>query len=248
MEHSTISIDMDYKEDEELIVKPIQVEKFEMENVNENFPQHPTLLYTCSPTGSGKSTLVQYLLASPYNQYFNKIFYFCPTMHQASWKKFKIDYDRVYPHYSDADFEKVLEEIKQDEDEKCLIVIDDCTATNLFRRENAISRFVFNHRHFPSSKTGTSIWIISHQYKAIPKNVRSVIKDLLIFQIHSGEEIKEIAEDVRGLMSMKDFLKLYHLCTDEKYNFMYVKKEVKDQSERIRRNFNTIFKITYNKD
>ena len=60
----------------------------------------------------------------------------------------------------------------------------------------------------------------------------------------SDEEFKLIAEDRKGqALSLKEFKQLYHLCTDEKYNFMYIKKEYPDIHRRIRRNFNTILYI-----
>jgi len=239
-----ISVDIKYLNDEELIIKPIGSAKRDKPNINENFPIHPTLIFCASGTGAGKTTLLQYLLAVPYNCFFNKIFFFCPTL-DGAWKKFKINEERVYTQYTDAAFQKVLDEIKEDEDSDCLIIIDDCTGTNLFKRNNLISQFVFNHRHFPSLNTGTSLFFVGHNWHTLPKQIRAVVKDVILFKIHSVEELKEIADDLRGLMSMKDFMKIYHACTKDKYNFMYIKREAEDSTEMFRKNFNTILKIEY---
>lgn len=247
-----IDIDLEYVKDPILVIQPLNTKAHEPINIHPNFPQHPSLLYVCAGMGSGKTALIQYLLVVAYCQFFNKIFYFSPTLHQESWEKIKKDPDRVYEHYSDENFNKVLAEIKEDKDERCLIVIDDCTATNIFRRENALSKFIFNHRQYPTQETGTSVWIISHQYKTVPKNVRSVVKDLIIFKLRSGVELDEIATDVRGLIPKKEFIHLYSLCTEKQYSFMYIAKEQRDEESdgkmndiRIRKNFNTIFKISY---
>jgi hypothetical protein len=246
---------IEYDETPELLVQSVQPSFQKEHSVNPMFPEHPTLLYITSPTGAGKTNLVQYMLIEPYNQFFDKIFIFCPTLHQPSWKKLKLDPTRCFKQYTDATFLQVLEEIKKDPDEKALIIIDDCTATNLFKKNNAISQFSFNHRHYPESVSvdkpspGTSMWIISHQYKTLPMQVRGIIKDLIMFRIHSDEEFKLIAEDCKGqALSFKEFKYLYHLCTDEKYNFMYIKKECPDVSKRIRRNFNTILTISQEDD
>lgn len=248
MEDPKILVDIDFNPDNQLIIKPIEVKQNDPINIHPNFPQHPSLLYMAAPMGSGKTALIQYLLIEPYKQFFNKIFIFCPTLHQPSWKKIKLDYQRCYDHYTEEDFQKVLDEIKKDPDERCLIIVDDSTATNLFRRNNGISKFVFNHRHYPSPYTGTSLWIASHQYKTLPKNVRSVVKDIIIFKLRSNDELDEIMTDIRGSIPKKDFYKLYYACIADKYGFMYVAKESQDENgkdTRIRKNFNIIFKIQY---
>lgn len=251
----SLKLSLEYDETPQLLVQSVQPQFNKETSVNPMFPEHPTLLYITSPTGSGKSNLVQYMLVEPYNQFFDKIFVFCPTLHQPSWKKLQLNPDRCFSTYSEASFNKVLEDIKKDPEDKSLILIDDCTGSNLFKKNNGISQFCFNHRHYPESTSpdkpspGTSVWIISHQYKTLPMQVRGIIKDLIMFRIHSEEEFKLISEDCKGqALSTKDFSKLYHLCTDEKYNFMYIKKECPDVSRRIRRNFNTILHLEDEKD
>lgn len=245
-----MKITLEYDEEPLLLVQSVQPQFNKESTVNPMFPEHPTLLYITSPTGAGKTNLIQYMLIEPYNQFFDKIFVFCPTLHQPSWRKLNLNPQRTFPIYSDEAFTQVLEEIKKDPDEKALIIIDDCTATNLFKKNNRISQFAFNHRHYPEAispnkpSPGTSMWIISHQYKTLPMQVRGIIKDLIMFRIHSDEEFKLIAEDCKGqALTLKEFKQLYHLCTDEKYNFMYIKKEYPDIHRRIRRNFNTILYI-----
>ena len=216
-----IEISIRHDDNPDLIVTAVNPKESVDFGIDKNLPQHPTLLYIASPTGAGKTNLIQWLLVKPYNQFFNKIFYFCSTMHQDSWKMIQVDKDKVYSHYTDEAFKTVLEDIKEDPDDKCLIIIDDCTGTSIFKKNNAIAGFAFNHRHYPSSASGTSIWIISHQYKAVPKQLRGVIKDMIIFRLQSGEEIEEIGKDNKGLMKMKYFLKMYDSFTKEKYNFLY---------------------------
>jgi hypothetical protein len=246
---SPLKVVLEYDETPELLVKSVQPKFNKDDEINEMYPQHPTLLYITSPTGAGKTNLVQYMLIEPYNQFFDKIFVFCPTLHQLSWKMLKLDPMKCFKQYTDETFSHILEEIKKDPDQKALIIIDDCTATNLFKKNNLISQFSFNHRHYPESienkpSPGTSMWIISHQYKTLPMQVRGIIKDVILFRIHSDEEFKLIAEDCKGqALTFKEFKQLYHLCTDEKYCFMYIKKECPDVNRRIRRNFNTILYI-----
>lgn len=239
-----INVEVIILDDPQLIVKPIQTEERPATGINPAFPDHPSLLFISSGTGAGKTSLIQYLLIEPYLKFFNKIFFFCPTL-DGAWKKLKINKDRVFEGYSDDKMRQVIEEIDEDEDQKCLIIVDDCTSTNIFRPKNVFSQFLPNHRHHPSLMSGTSVWIVGHQFHTLQKSIRCLIKDLIVFRIEDADELNDIADANRGLMKKKDFMELYELCTDEKYNFMYIKKEGCHRSEMFRKNFEMIFKITY---
>lgn len=56
MDDPTVILEIDYDPSEELVVKPIEVEKNEPINISPNFPQHPTLLYMAAPMSSGKTS------------------------------------------------------------------------------------------------------------------------------------------------------------------------------------------------
>lgn len=237
-----------YINDKDLIVSPISDEdRYDSININENLPQHPCLLYVPGPTASGKSTLIQWLLAKPYNKFFDKIFIISSTIHKdRSWKKFKFDAERVFEKYSDENFDKIVTDIETSEDEKCLIIIDDMTAQNIFNGNNSLCKFISVHRHSPPkcppNICGTSIWVISHQYKAIQKKIRGLMTDLVVFKLRSDEELHAISEDCKGLHLTHDEFKrdIYLKATKEKYNFLYIQKKA-EQPFRI--NFNIILEV-----
>ena len=198
-------------------------------------------------SSSGKSTLIQWLLAKPYNKFFDKIFIISSTINKdRSWKKFKFDADRVFEKYSDENFAEIVKTIEASEDEKCLIIIDDMTAQNIFNGNNELCKFISVHRHSPPkcppNICGTSIWIISHQYKAIQKKIRGLMTDLIVFKLRSDEELQAISEDCKGLVLSHDQFKrdIYLQAVKEKYNFLYIQKK-SDQPFRI--NFNIILDI-----
>jgi hypothetical protein len=235
---------------ETLIVKPIEMVKPDPININPNLPQHPALLYITSPPGSGKSCLLQWLLAEPYNQFFNKIYIFSSTINKdVTWQKFVFDEDRKFESYSNEKFKKVIDEISNLEDEKCLIIVDDMTGQNIFTRGNELCKFISVHRHSPprfeKNICGTSLWIISHQYKSIPKQIRGLMSDLVVFKLHSSDEMETISDDCRGVrISKEEFKKMYLLCTDEQYGFLYIKKKEKD-NKRFRMNFDVILNLDF---
>ena len=241
-----LQIDPEYDDNEELIVKPMDIKKKELsKGIDEKFPQHPCTLYVPSSRGSGKTTLFVYLLTNPYKKFFNRVYIFSATVKEdKAWKKLKLDGDRLFTQYSDAAFDAVINEIRDAEDEKALIIIDDMTGTSIMTKNNALTRFLFIHRHVPSDDTGTSLWIASHQYKSVAPNVRNNFTDICMFSSFSDMELQSIADDNKGEMTYKDFFQLFKLCTNPKYNMMYIKR-LEPMETRFRRNFNTILRLKY---
>jgi hypothetical protein len=189
-----------YIDDPNLIVSPIDDNTvYDDIKIDKNLPQHPGLLYIPGPPSAGKSTVVQWLLAVPYNMFFNKIFIISATIKKdISWQKFKFDETRIYEEYSDAIFKNIVNEIESSEDEKCLIIIDDMTGQDIFSgQHNQLVKFIPVHRHSPKrcppNICGTSIWILSHQYKTIQKRIRGLMSDLIIFALRSDEELHAIS-------------------------------------------------------
>src|ERR1700733_12367564 len=117
-----VKIEVEILDDPQLIIRPIKTESRPESGINPAFPDHPSLLFISSGTGAGKTSLIQYLLVEPYNKFFDKIFYFCPTL-DGAWKKIKINEDRVYKSYSDENMRKVIEDIEEDKESKCLIIV-----------------------------------------------------------------------------------------------------------------------------
>jgi hypothetical protein len=241
-----LQIDPEYDDDSELIVKPLDIKTKDLsKGINEKFPQHPCTLYVPASRGGGKTTIFTYLLTHPYKKFFNRIYVFSASVKEdKAWKKLKLDGDRVFTSYSDAEFQAVIDEIRDAPDEKALIIIDDMTGTSIMTKNNALTRFLFIHRHVPNDDTGTSLWIASHQYKSVSPNVRNNFTDVIILASFSNTELTSIADDNKGDLTYKDFFYLYKICTNPKYNFMYIKRGEEEET-RFRRNFNTILKLKY---
>lgn len=243
-------VEPEYHEDEELIVKPIDSKRVELApGINPLFPLHPFCLYIPSSRGSGKTTLVVYLITNPYLRFFNRIYIFSPTAKEdIAFKKIKLDESRLFSSYSDVVFSSVVEEIKANPDERSLIIVDDMTGTSIMTKNNALTQFLFRHRHIPNDYIGTSIIIASHQYKSVSPNVRNNFTDIIIFKSFSNKELEAIAEDNKGKLTFTDFYYLFESATKEtessKHNFFYIKR-LEPLETRFRRNFNLIFKLDY---
>lgn len=247
-----MNIELEYIDNPNLIVRPIRDDDiYDPINIDERLPQHPFLAYAPAPCSSGKSTVIQWLLVDAYYKFFNRIYVISSTIHQdMSWKKFQFDESKLFEYYTDGVFKQIVQELKETEDEKALIIIDDMTCgIDIWKKGNELTRFIPRHRHFPKKNPpnicGTSLFIISHQYKSIPKVLRGLMSDIILFEMNSQDEVRVLSDDNRGLvMTHQDFLDLYMKCIKDKYSFLYIKKKEQIES-RFRKNFNTIFHITF---
>ena len=170
------NIDVKKVDNPNLIVQPIKLPNYKLnEGLPPEVPQHPALMYCVASCGKGKTNLMVWLLHTAYKQFFNNIYIFSGTIHQDIWKTMKLDMSRCFEKYSDSLFLAVKEDIKEHQDEKTLIIIDDMSGGTAYSKRNSpLSEFMCNHRHFPSSGSGTSVWIVSHAYKSVPKLVVKV--------------------------------------------------------------------------
>lgn len=237
-----------YDEDENLLVKPINPNSQKTQpKISPKLPQHPSLVYIPSVRGSGKTNLIVHLLttAMPYGfkKFFHQIYIFSGSLSQPIWSKIAIPEENKFDTYSNEGFNQLTEKLKSDGDygKRTLIIIDDMTGDKIYNSRSSLYKFSFNHRHFPQN-AGTSIWLISHSYKSLPKAMRNNITDLIVYKIHSLEEKKEFYEDNGGQLNKKEFYKLLDMATDNKFNFLYIKKD-EPMTTRFRHNFNRIIEL-----
>ena len=189
-----------------------------------------------------------------YFKFWNRIYVISSTIHQdVSWQKFQFDESKVFEYYSDAIFKNIVQELKDTENEKALVIIDDMTCgVDIWKKGNELTRFIPKHRHYPKRMPpnicGTSVYVITHQYKAIPPVLRVVMSDIILFEMNSQDEVRVLSDDNRGLiMSHKDFMDLYQKCISEKYSFLYIKKR-EPVATRFRKNFTIIFNLSFYND
>jgi len=240
-----MSITIQDLNDKSLEVTAIDIPKYHLgDKINPNVPIHPTNCYLVASCGKGKTNLIVWLLHTHYKQFFNSIYIFSGTIHQDIWKTMKLDYDKCFETYSDELFLRVMEDIKAHPDDKTLIIIDDMSGGTAYSKKNSpLAQFLTNHRHFPSPRSGTSIFLVSHAFKSVPKLIRSVIDDLIVFETSSADELEVIVNDNRGRLTKDQFLnQIYDKVEEGNYNFLYIKRK-EPFATRFRINFTKILKL-----
>lgn len=232
-------------DDPSLIVQPISIPNHHLnEGLNPNVMQHPATTYITASCGKGKTNLIVWLLLTHYKQFFENIYIFSNTLHQDIWKNLKLDMSKCFNKYSDALFIAVREDIKNHKGEKTLVIFDDMTGGTAYsKRTSPLLEFICNHRHFPSSDSGCSLWFISHSFKSLPKIARTVINSLIVYETSSADELEAIINDQRGTVSYGDFLKyIYEPATCEEYHFLHINRK-KPFLERFSKDFDIQLKL-----
>ncbi len=228
-----------------------KIQKLEEENkflkkvddIDDVLPQHPFFFAILAQRNSGKTTLLVNLLMNGdmYGGKFDYVHIWSPTIHiDGNWKKLKLNKERTHTDYETDDFSNLLQEIEEGEMEGShLIVIDDMTEKIKDDRNMRldIEKLAFKARHW-----NVSVIIVSHQLKFLSAATRTSISDLILFNIQSATELDKLIEENRGLLSKKEFLRIYNEAVKEPYGFLYIKRK-EPLEKRFRKGFDQILKV-----
>ena len=123
-------------------------------------------------TGCGKTHLVLELIEKEYNKHFDYIVIICPALrendiyHAKEWIKNNDNVWLVDPKDNLYHFIKKLSELLQFFE--VLVIIDDIIANeNLDKTRQPLLELSISGRH-----RGHYLWLLTHSYSAIPKNLR----------------------------------------------------------------------------
>ena len=226
---------------------PVRTDYLSGKVIDVRIPQHRFRLGIIAPSFSGKTNLILSLIKKRrfYYGYF-KVFIFSKSIYNDPiFDNIDIEKKFLCNELSESKIEKILkhqkylkdkyeEEGKLEKLPKLLMIIDDCAGdSQLLSRTSIINELFFRGRHF-----SLSIIVVSQAYKMISKNIRTNFSDLIFFGAENDGELKAIAEENSGGLSKKNFEKLFHYATAERFQFLYIARKYKGKN-RFRKNFDT---------
>lgn len=226
---------------------PVRTDYIQKKVIDPRLPQHRFRLCICSPSYSGKSNLILSLIKEKrfYWDYFkvfifSKSYYNDPIFDNISiLRKYTCDdlserkIQKILDHQQYLR-EKYEEEGKLDKLPNLLIIIDDCAGDNkLSNRTSIINKLMFRGRH-----ANMSILITTQSYKMLSKNIRTNFSDLIFYGADNDKELRAIAEENSGGLTVKKFENLFKKATEERFNFLYISRKHKGKL-RFRKNFDT---------
>lgn len=158
-------------------------------------PHHPSISVFCGSQGSGKSTLVNNLLANPmmYKGFFDAIFLLIGSdddMYDKLIEEKVILKDHVVKSPSPDDIQKIIDmqkfAIKNSKDiskaPKILVIMDDLANNKPLLRSKPFLELFVAGRHLNSST-----WFLSQYLNLVPKNCRLQANYLFVFKCNRAE-------------------------------------------------------------
>ena len=165
---------------------------------------------------SGKSTLWLNWINkrdSPYYKKFDRVYIFSNSL-QTITTKIKLPEDRLYKGISQL--EEVIKQLEK-EDEKVLMIIDDCIAD--IKNVKYITELILNRRHIGG---GISLIITTQVYNLLEKAYRKCASELVLFQTTNKEELESIYKEY-SQMSYEDFKKICRYCfKKDNHEFIFI--------------------------
>ncbi len=212
--------------------------------------KYPSMLLNVGRSGSGKSTVIEFMLSHPkyLKGFFHKIFMFSPTAEVDDLVKLlKIPDKRIFTKPDPSDLDKIISDQQElikrhgidrvGKGSRVLILFDDIIANKKFLDSEAMLKLATFGRHSLVSSI-----INTQSYTKVPRALRLQANALILFPSNLNE-VRIVAEDITPPHhSRKDFMKLIEVATKSKHDFLFA--NFFDPVEtRFRRGFETYLTI-----
>ncbi len=210
-------------------------------------------LYIVGAAGSGKTSAVLSMLKSHptkskpktprfYYKYFDHIYLISGSLHSLPLDKLNLNEERVHNKYSDELLEDIIETEQEDENNNCLLILDDVIKS--LKKSTNMCRCVLNRRHILTNpdedgSAGLSIWIMSQRYNELPLTFRCNMNSFILFRTDNRKELDNIKEELMGDLTKEQQNEVLKIAWNEKYSFLYIKMN-KPTNEKYFQRFNKI--------
>lgn len=186
---------------------------------------------------------------------YNKQYKYIYNIYKSQLKNYK---ERKSINYDDEDDDEYTlddEDFQMLEDNKyepepfyyqygnsTLIICDDILGSNIVSKKtnNKLNKLICNHRH-----NHINIFILSQYYKAIPKTVRSNIKQFFLWKIQDISTMKTFYDEIANnfFNDFDEFKEIFQHITNEPHNFLLIDQDPKNDKLKLRSGFNGIINI-----
>jgi hypothetical protein len=218
----------------DLIVKPLKTKKSSLpqsEYMRQGIiNKFPSMLLNIGRSGSGKSTVVNYLMTTNkfLKNFFDEVFLFSPTAKLDDLSKhLKLKDKYLITNPTEEKLEEILNKqerlIKKDgiesvgKNNKVLIIFDDIVSDPQFLKSNAMIRLATMGRHFLVSSI-----INTQSYTKIPRAIRLQANALILFP-SSNNEVKLLIDDTcPPHTSKRSYARLIEYATAGKHDFLFI--------------------------
>lgn len=206
----------------------------------------PSMWLVVGRSGSGKSTVVQFVVTDPnfMGDFFDEIKMFSPTANVDDIaEQLFLNDDDIYLNPSEDDLNRILDNQQEiikkigitaaAKKHKLLCIFDDIVASQEFLTSSAFLRFATMGRHNLAGGI-----VCTQSYTKIPRIVRLQARAVILFPSNQ-DEVQLIVQDFcPPHMHKRDFTELVESATTEEHDFLHINMTAKP-SHRFRRCFGT---------
>jgi hypothetical protein len=214
-------------------------------------PAHPFSLNNVGKSGSGKTNVLIYMLATPgiWRDYFQRVYLFGHTVKtDGMYQHLNVPKKNVFTSDMVDNLDDVISKLEKESKDKgpqhmkrTLIIFEDVSSNRDLLRSKSFTKCYVQGRHL-----NMSVIANSHKYKILPRIARLNCKGIFYFP-STMDENEQIAADWQPAgMTKKDFIKLIqyaHTPTkDMPRPFLYINQQA-DEPERFRKSLSIMLKL-----
>ena len=187
----------------------------------------PSLSVFIGHVASGKSTLLYNLLEITNPVFKGNVILISPTIMNDPIQQKMIEDDLILEHYDFFNndlMRHILDAIKEDEDEKYLIVFDDIlsmTPKHMTKEGRWWNAYISQYRHRPNEGQVSLMFFLQY-YKDLSPVIRSNLSYLGLLGVHSEKHLKQYAEELSAATggTEESFHEVYGKAKEGKFDFL----------------------------
>jgi hypothetical protein len=187
----------------------------------------PSLSVFIGHVASGKSTLLYNLLELTNPVFKGNVILISPTIMNDPIQQKMVEDDLILEHYDFFNndlMRHILDAIKEDKDEKYLIVFDDIlsmTPKHMTREGRWWNAYISQYRHRPNEGQVSLMFFLQY-YKDLSPVIRSNLSYLGLLGVHSEKHLKQYAEELSAATggTEESFHEVYEQAKVGKFDFL----------------------------
>ena len=208
-------------------IEPVDIDESKYNTAELDPFVFPSLSVYVGHVASGKSTLLYNLIEMTKPVFNGNVILISPTLLNDPIQIKMIEDDLILEHYDYFNndlMRHILDAIKEDEDEKYLIVFDDIlsmTPKHMSKEGRYWNSYISQYRHRPNEGQVSLMFFLQY-FKDLSPVIRSNLSYLGLLGVHSEKHIKQYAEELSAATggTEESFNKCYNEAKAGKYDFL----------------------------
>jgi len=208
-------------------IEPVEIDESKYNKAELDPFVFPSLSVLCGHVASGKSTMLYNLIEMTEPIFKGNVILISPTMLNDPIQQKMIDEDMILEHYDYFNndlMRHILDAIKEDKEEKYLIVFDDIlsmTPKHMTREGRWWNSYISQYRHRPNEGQVSLMFAVQY-FKDLSPVIRSNLSYLYLLGVHSEKHQAQYSEELSAATggTSESFYKCYNEAKAGKYDFL----------------------------